>query len=52
MIKVLLYILCILFIYRTLSRLIFGSRSSQKGQKKTSGGKNITYQDADFEEID
>lgn len=52
MLKVILYILCIFFIYRTLSRLLFGTGAIDTKKKTTKGGKSITYQDAEYEEID
>ena len=52
MLRVILYILCIFFIYRTLSRLLFGTGAIDSKKKTTSSGKNISYQDAEYEEID
>lgn len=52
MLKILLIILCVIFIYRTLSRFIFGSIAADTKERTTKNGRNITYQDADYEEID
>ena len=49
--KIIIYLLFILLFYRTISR--FFSLTNKSSSKKTNkSGKQISYKDADFEEVD
>ena len=49
--KVIIYILFILFVYRSLSRF-FSIPKTSSSKKRNKSGKQIDYKDVDFEEVD
>tara|TARA_B100000401_G_C52156787_1_gene416740 strand:- start:11 stop:169 length:159 start_codon:yes stop_codon:yes gene_type:complete len=50
-IKILIYLFFIFFIYRAISRFFMISTTT-KSHKRTKSGKKIDFKDADYEEID
>ena len=50
-IKILIYLFFIFFIYRAISRFFMISTNT-KSHKRTKSGKKIDFKDADYEEID
>ena len=50
-VKVIIYLLFILFVYRSLSR-IFSIPKKSTNTKRNNSGKQIDYKDVDFEEVD
>tara|TARA_Y100001980_G_C14482232_1_gene260523 strand:- start:132 stop:293 length:162 start_codon:yes stop_codon:yes gene_type:complete len=50
-IKIIIYLFFIFFIYRAISRFFMISNKT-KNHKRTRSGKKINFKDADYEEID